>query len=354
MAQRYDSNSEDPGDVAQKMRDQEEIARQLGYAPPPAGDLSGEGGSAGPVRKGVGGALSGATTGASIGSVVPGIGTALGAGVGALVGGVGGMFAGRSNDTKNEREQFAQSLGQKDSTGLWDYLGQNLDSQASNELRDRALNRIGKHDEGANQQWMADVAAALQKGKTPVAAPVDAPVATPAAPVAQATMPSGGHVMGVDMGKFNDPNKHDFKYDTMRVLDRFDPRMGFTPEVIDALNKELSGTYGSFSGAGDKLSLTGAKGAKDAADFANQDWVYALKANNADTKWNFGGGGAAPSQAAPAGPSPADAAQMLSTSNGIVPGDTNFYNQLQAKLAEILGGPQALERDALLRRLTSN
>lgn len=129
-------------------------------------------------------------------------------------------------------------------------------------------------------------------GPAPV---LDQPIAAPAAAAAS---PAGdfGRVMGFDAGKFNDPNKHDFKYDTGRVLSRFDPRQGFTPDVINALNSELGNTYGNFSGSGDKLSLTGAKGAKDAADFANQDWVYALKANNPDTKWNFGGGGAAPQE----------------------------------------------------------
>lgn len=138
-----------------------------------------------------------------------------------------------------------------------------------------------------------DVVAA---GAQPIA---DAPPLTTTGNVPAASTPSAdfGRVMGFDAGKFNDPNKHDFKYDTGRVLSRFDPRQGFTPDVIAALNNELGGTYGNFSGSGDKLSLTGAKGAKDAADFANQDWVYALKAGNDATKWNFGGGGAAPQDA---------------------------------------------------------
>jgi len=112
------------------------------------------------------------------------------------------------------------------------------------------------------------------------------------APIAAKPTNNFGSAMGLDEGKFNDPNKHDFKYDTMRVLSRFDPKAGFSPEVINALNSELGGTYGNYSGGGDKLSLSGAKGAKDAADFANQDWIYAHKAGNDATKWNFGGGGA--------------------------------------------------------------
>jgi len=122
---------------------------------------------------------------------------------------------------------------------------------------------------------------------------LDQPIAAPIGP-ADAPKPASdfGRTMGYDPGKFNDPNKHDFKYDTARVLSRFDPRQGLSPDVINALNGELGNTYGNFSGAGDKLSLTGAKGAKDAADFANQDWIYAHKDNSDATKWNFGGGGA--------------------------------------------------------------
>lgn len=110
------------------------------------------------------------------------------------------------------------------------------------------------------------------------------------APAAAAPASNYARTMGFDSGKFNDPNKHDFKYDVGRTLSQFDPKAGFTPEVLGALN-QLG--YGSFSGSGDKLSLTGAKNAKDAADFSNQDWIYAHDAQNDATKWNFGGGGAA-------------------------------------------------------------
>lgn len=145
-------------------------------------------------------------------------------------------------------------------------------------------------------------------------------------------------VMGYDAGKFNDPNKHDFKYDTGRVLSQFDPRQGFTPDVINALNKL---DYGTFAGSGDKLSLTGAKNAKDAADFANQDWIYALKANNGDTKWNFGGGGAAPQDAGPMGGGNGLDPRLLGADpNAAIQAALAQYSQspnLQALLAQ-LGG----------------
>jgi hypothetical protein len=139
-------------------------------------------------------------------------------------------------------------------------------------------------------------------GGTPSPDPIVAPQADPIpASAIQSTAPVAdyGRLMGYDAGRLGDPNKHDFKYDTGRTLSQFDPRQGITPDVLAALNKL---DYGTFSGSGDKLSLSGAKNAKDAADFANQDWIGAYKAQNDATKWNFGGGGAAPAPApAPSG-----------------------------------------------------
>jgi hypothetical protein len=102
-----------------------------------------------------------AGTGAQIGSVVPGIGTAIGAGIGAAAGGIGSLIGERHNDTKDQREDFAKQLGYVDTTALWNGLSSKLPADQANELRDRALNRIGKHDAGANQQWMSDVQTAL-------------------------------------------------------------------------------------------------------------------------------------------------------------------------------------------------
>jgi hypothetical protein len=164
-------------------------------------------------------------------------------------------------------------------------------------------------------------------------------------PIADAPPPSGNpagdfsRLNGYDPSKLADPNKHDFKYDTARVMSQFDPRQGFTPDVLAALNKL---DYGTFSGSGDKLSLSGAKNAKDAADFADQDWIRAYHAQNGDTKWNFGGGGAAPQGAPTGGPSFAgsslspllqgDAAGGVQQALGQFPEQSDFLQQLLAKL----------------------
>lgn len=112
------------------------------------------------------------------------------------------------------------------------------------------------------------------------------PTQAPAPPPVQYNQ---GSTVGLDTGKFNDPNKHDFKYDVMRTLSKYDPRKGFSGDVLTDLNTLGYGDF--YSSGGDRLSLKNAKNAKDAADFNDQDWIYAFDANNDATKWNFGGGG---------------------------------------------------------------
>src|SRR4051812_19283118 len=52
----------------------------------------------------------------------------------------------------------------------------------------------------------------------PAAGPlVDAPSAAPA------RTGDYSRLMGYDTNKLNDPNKHDFKYDTARVMSKYDP-----------------------------------------------------------------------------------------------------------------------------------
>jgi len=88
----------------------------------------------------------------------------------------------------------------------------------------------------------------VQVGSTQprTSAPTPAPVIAPATPASYRIQP-------VDQAKFDDPNKHDGKYDYLRTVSAFDPTKGFTPDVIAALNKL---GYGTFSGSGDKLSYS--------------------------------------------------------------------------------------------------
>jgi hypothetical protein len=172
----------------------------------------------------------------------------------------------------------------------------------------------------------------------PSAEPV--PGGMPPSPQQAAAPPAQdyGRLMGYDPAKLNDPNRHSFKYDTARVMSQFDPKQGFTPDVINALNQL---DYGTFSGGGDKLSLSGAKNAKDAADFANQDWIYAHKAQNDDTKWNFGGGGAAPQEAP----------QQAAPRGGGMPIAPLLHGDPSANISAALGQVGGAQDDSLIQRL---
>lgn len=133
------------------------------YTPPAAGDLSA---GFGENHAGVAGAGKGAMAGVQYGKYVAGMGAIPAAGIGALA----GWAKSRTNNTKNDREDFAGSLGLPNSTALWSKLNDSADPVAAGELQNRALNRIGKHDSTANNQWMQDVQAALAAGKPPPAA----------------------------------------------------------------------------------------------------------------------------------------------------------------------------------------
>lgn len=167
---------------------------------------------------------------------------------------------------------------------------------------------------------------------------------TPSAPTTP-TAPNPfniGRTAGLDAGKFADPNKHGFKYDTMRALSAFDPRGGFTADVLKALNALGYGTFSSRGG--DKLSLTGATGSPEAADFTDQDWIFAHDAQNDATKWSFGGGGFLPPspQVAAYGPDPTPTFSMPSPGiPGYAGGFYPYPNEPQApQMPPIFSDPQ--------------
>lgn len=70
------------------------------------------------------------------------------------------------NDTNRQREEFAKQLiGTNDTNAFDAYLRTNLDPATAQELIYRAHRVIGRNDSNANEQWMSDVSAALQRGK---------------------------------------------------------------------------------------------------------------------------------------------------------------------------------------------
>jgi hypothetical protein len=197
------------------------------YRAPAAGDLSDGTRENHSTQMGMlGSTASNAANGASIGSMVGPIGTLAGAGIGAGYGAIKGFIDGRRNDTKNDREDFATQMGVQGSTGLWDRLKTGATDEAAHELQDRALNRIGKHDETANAQWMADVQAALAAGRPAPPPPAAAPgsssssSATSVAPTASATPRTTPYtaVAGFDTDRMNDPTTNSGKYDYARWM----------------------------------------------------------------------------------------------------------------------------------------
>ncbi len=112
----------------------------------------------------------------------------VGTAVGAIAGATAGAIKARTNDTKNDREAFAKSLGLANSSDLWARLNETLPPEQAAELQHRALNRIGKHDNTANTQWMADVKSAMGGGGAPTLGSIGAPPGAPAPAAAFVTL----------------------------------------------------------------------------------------------------------------------------------------------------------------------
>lgn len=136
-------------------------------------------------------------------------------------------------------------------------------------------------------------------GPAPV---LDQPIPSPAGPAAP--VQDFSRLVGYDQGKFNDPNKQSAKYQIGRTLSGFDSTKGLTPEAIAALNGL---GFGSYTGQGDKLSLSGltdkGRQAGLVGDFKDADFNVGFKSGNG--KWGYAdpaeearvaaeGGGASP------------------------------------------------------------
>lgn len=320
------------------------------YTPPKAGeDLSS---GFGEDHASASGALSNAATFGAIGSKVGGpVGGLVGAGIGSVT----GYLQGRTNDAKNEREKFAQSLGLADSTALWQRLDSTLPADQATELRDRALNRIGKHDMAANAQWMRDVEAAMAAAPPKSAT---APAVDPASPAAPSTTPApttpraktDTRLLEGDPAKFADP-AHIAKSPKYQFLSNVtNYSRGQENELLNQLKTQYGAHWngwewdgrGNFVFKGDPATLH--------PDWKGVTRVDAFGSYNAggplQARWGANDNGAPAAAAMPSGGGSVDGG-----SPSLVPTDTNFYNQLQAKLAEILGGPEAFDREALLKKL---
>jgi hypothetical protein len=131
---------------------------------------------------------------------------------------------------------------------------------------------------GPNQRALVE---ALSGGTAP-APPIQSEMPAPAQ---AAPALDFGRMTGYDQGKW-DANKQDAKYQIGRTLAQFDPRQGVTPEVLAGLNGL---GYGTFSGQGDKLNLTGLtdKGRQNklSGDYSGADFIQGFKSGNG--KWGY-------------------------------------------------------------------
>lgn len=164
---------------------------------------------------------------------------------------------------------------------------------------------------------------------------------------------------GWDPAKWADKNKHDAKYDMRRVLNDLDPKQGWTPDALARVN---SLGYGQFtSDGGDGLNLSGITDAGRKAglsgDYQGADFINGFKGDH--PTWGYSDPVAEAAEAKAAGPARKMIGQMgagagPSSFQGIqsmVPTDTNTFNRLQQTLAQILGGPKALEQEELMKQL---
>lgn len=115
-------------------------------------------------------------TGASAGGAVAGLTFGISIGIGALV---GYLSVRNSNDTREDREVFAQRLGfAGDGLGIHTQLTTSIADKSKgiysyltfigrDDLRDTAMRIIGRKDFTGNVQWMADTLVALWQANFP-------------------------------------------------------------------------------------------------------------------------------------------------------------------------------------------
>lgn len=158
----------------------------------------------------------------------------------------------------------------------------------------------------------------------------------------------GNRLEGFNADKLNSDHASP-KYLIGRTVSNFDPRKGVTPEVLDALN---SLGIGQFSGSGDKVQIVNGDPRFEGVN--SIDLVRGFKDPNGTGGWQFGAeGGPASAPAAPAAGGMGMAApSSFEGIQSLMPTDTNFYNTLQERLKQLLGGNAALDRNALIAQMS--
>jgi hypothetical protein len=158
---------------------------------------------------------------------------------------------------------------------------------------------------------------------------------------------------GFDASKMGSPYADQSeKYKIGNIMQKYDPKGGVTPEMLDELNAL---GIAQFSGSGGNLTVTNTKNDPRFGSGGTGDVVYAYDAQNGDTAWqpwfiDDGGGGAA------AGAPQGGGSSMSMCGVGmpsLAPTDSDFFARLLEKAGLALGGNQAFDRDALLNMLES-
>lgn len=187
---------------------------------------------------------------------------------------------------------------------------------------------------------------------TPSVDPSPRPVADPPAasfvadpPVASAPAKQYG-LEGFDAKKLSDPAHTTPKYQIGRTLQNFDPKGGLQQNgLLDALNKL---GIGQFSANSDKLSVAGGD-----PRFEGMNTWDSIRDQEGNAGWQFGVDSNLDAMSAPQGGMPGAAGpSSFGGIQSLAPTDTGSYNRLQQMLAEILGGQQAFDQEALFNRLS--
>ncbi len=181
--------------------------------------------------------------------------------------------------------------------------------------------------------------------------------------LAQTMVPAGGkapapsyrdRLNGVDFGKFDNAEHTSPKYQIARVQAKYDPTQGITDQMLADLNALGIGTFSANKPGGDYLRVSGnvdprfegVYGSDIAIDGGKGGWNGWGGTNPEGPNGEALNGGGAPRQTA--GGAMGGGGSSFDRIRGLMPTDTNFYNQLQAQLQKILGGEGATSRDALL------
>jgi hypothetical protein len=177
-----------------------------------------------------------------------------------------------------------------------------------------------------------------------VAPPLEVPAGeAPAAPY-QAQGPALG-LEGFDTGKLSSGHVSP-KY----VFAKHAQGLGVNDrdELLRRLQADESGYFKNASWGGNKGDILKIGGELDPKfeGISEFDVIRAMGEGGKGWQWSGVGPSAAPQR--PMGPSTFAGPSSFSGIQQLMPTDTDFYNQLQSKLVEILGGSQNLDRQALL------